>query len=108
MAIRIKQLKHNDNIILAIYGRVAPEDTLEISKRIISLKRKKFTCAVIDLSELDYLCSQWIGVFIHTWKVLHDRGKKLVFCIPKGFIQNQFRAANLSKLFTIIESLDDL
>jgi anti-anti-sigma regulatory factor len=57
MAIRIEQQKLDNNIILTIHGRLTPEDTLKVSKKITSLKRKKFTHAVINLSELEYLYS---------------------------------------------------
>ena len=108
MAIKIETRKYNDSIVLTIRGRVTPEDTLKISKKIISLAWRRFRFAVVDLSSLDYLNSHWIGVFVHTWKVLHDKNKHLVFLIPKGFIRNQFTTASLGRIFTIIESLDEL
>jgi anti-anti-sigma factor len=104
----INQRKYLDNLIMSIHGRVDPEDTLKISKKIISRAKKRYRAVIVDLSDLEYLSSHWIGAFIHTWKVLHDSGTNLLFLIPKGFIQNQFNAASLSRVFTIIESLDEL
>ena len=108
MSITIKQQKYSNSIILIIRGRVCAEDTLKISKKIISLSKKRIRAVVVDLSSLEYLSSHWIGAFVHTWKELNDRGKLLLFYIPKGFIQNQFTAAHLGRVFTIIESMDEI
>ena len=108
MAVRIERQKYKNSIVLIIRGRVGPEDTLTISKKIISSAWKRFRYAVVDLSAIEYLNSHWIGVFVHTWKVLHDKNKHFVFLIPKGFIRNQFMSASLGQIFTIIESLEEL
>lgn len=108
MAITTQQKKFNNSIILIIRGRVSAEDTLTISKKIISLSLKNIRAVVVDLSCLEYLSSHWIGAFVHTWKELNDRGKQLLFYIPKGFIQNQFTAAHLGRVFTIIESMEEI
>jgi anti-anti-sigma factor len=108
MSIKIGQKKYRQSIVLHIRGRVAPEDTVRISKKVVSLKRKRFRFAVVDLSDVEYLSSHWIGVFVHSWKELHDLNKRLVFLIPEGFVRNQFFAANLGMVFDIIGSLDEL
>ena len=108
MAISIEKKRFNDNLVLVIKGKVDPNDTLTISKKIVALSKKRFKNAVVDLSNIEYLSSHWIGAFAHTWKVLHDRNKNLIFLIPKGFIRNQFTTAQLGRVFTIIESLEEL
>jgi anti-anti-sigma factor len=108
MAIKIHNRSFQDNFILEISGKVTSQDSLQISKKVEGLAKKKIARVIIDLSTVQYIDSQWIGVFVYTWKVLRDNKKEMVFLIPPGFIRNLFTASNLGRVFKIIGSLEEL
>jgi anti-anti-sigma factor len=108
MAIKIHQYAFQQNMILEITGKVASQDSLQISKKIQALAKKKFSRVIIDLSTIQYIDSQWLGIFVYTWKLLRENHKELIFLIPPGFIRNLFTASNLGRVFKVIGSLDEL
>ncbi len=108
MGIKIKIRKERDITILEISGKISSEDAIQISKKLEGFVSKKPVAVVVDLSGIAYLDSHWLGVFVYSWKMLHEVGTNLVFLIPEGFILELFRNANLDRTFNIIDSIEKL
>jgi anti-anti-sigma factor len=62
--------------------------------------------AIIDLTTIEFLDSRWLGAFIYSWKLLKEKNKELIFCIPPGFILDLFINANLNRTFTIVDTIE--
>jgi anti-anti-sigma factor len=108
MGARIKVKKFNGIPVLEIHGRVESQDAVKISKRLEALVKKDIEKTVIDLSNIDFLDSHWMGVFVYVWKLYNESGKDLVFLISSSYILELFETSNLDKTFTIVRSLDEI
>ncbi len=108
MGARIKQKKHNGVPVLEIHGRVESQDAVKISKRLESLVNKNIQKTVIDLSNIDFLDSHWMGVFVYVWKLYNENGKELIFLVQSNYILELFQTSNLDQTFTIVSSMDEI
>lgn len=108
MGFKLKKTMHNGVPVLELHGRVSGGDTLKVSRKLEALSKKKFDSVVVDLSNIDFIDSSWLGAFIYTWKLFNELNKQLIFLIPPGNILDIFKSARLDMTFTIIDSLDNL
>jgi anti-sigma B factor antagonist len=108
MAIKIFKREIDAGLVFEITGKVTSTDSLQISKRVQAIAKKRYPKVIIDLTNVEYIDSQWLGIFVYTWKLLHENNKELIFLIPPGFIRNLFMASNLGMVFKVIDSLDAL
>lgn len=71
------------------------------SDRALQVLRRLDRSLVLDCSKLDYISSAGIGVFIETYKRLHESGHtfKLVNLLPR--VRNIFAYAGLDRILTI-------
>ncbi len=63
---------------------------------------------VIDLSKVKYIDSSGLGVLISALKKLKQIGGKLILLAPTKEIQEILKLTNLSKVFLIVGSMDDV
>ena len=85
------------NGIVRLIGRL---DAAE-SDHALKILRGVETSLTLDCSQLDYISSAGIGVFIETYKRLHASGLafKLVHLLPR--VKNIFAYAGLDRILTI-------
>jgi anti-sigma B factor antagonist len=108
MGLRIRMKKHNATPVLQLSGNAVGEDVRKISEKISGLAEGDWSTVVIDISNLDSVDSNGLGVFVFSWKLLESKGKRLLFLNPNGFVKDLFEGSNLHKVFTIIDSLEGL
>lgn len=104
MKIRIK--KAPAAVILEIKGKVESSDAIKINRKLEEFSKGGVSRVVVDLSGIAFLDSRWLGAFIYSWKLFKEKNKKLVFCIPPGFIRDLFINANLDRTFTIFDTME--
>jgi anti-anti-sigma factor len=108
MGMKIKIKKHGEIPVIQIEGDAIGREVVKISKKLESYLKTQEPVIAIDLSETDSIDSYGLGVFVFSWKQLSSQNRKLVFVNPQGFIKNLFVGTNLTKVFTIVESLEAL
>jgi anti-sigma B factor antagonist len=108
MGLRIKMKKHNGVPVMLLSGAAVGEDVRKVSEKINRLAEGDSSTVVIDLSDLDSVDSNGLGMFVFSWKLLDSQQKKLLFLNPTGFVKNLFEGSNLHKVFTIIDTLEGL
>jgi anti-anti-sigma factor len=106
MGMKIRIRKAAAAIILEIKGKVESADAIKINKKIEAFSKGTTPRVIIDLSAIEFLDSRWLGAFIYSWKLLKEKNKELIFCIPPGFILDLFINANLDRTFTIVDSIE--
>jgi len=106
MAVKIKTQKNGDKTLLELHGKIASGDAIKIARKLDVFARKQnFSTIFLDLSHIQWLDSEWLGVFIGSWKQLKAVGIEMIFIIPPGTILDIFKASKLDTAFTIIDSL---
>lgn len=108
MGVKIKQLKHNDIPVLELTGNLAGGDAIKISKKLESMLKKIDRVIALDLTDIEYLDSTWLGTFIYCMGLYKDNGKEIVFIIPDGFVMELFYNSNISSIATILKSREEL
>ena len=106
MGMKIRIQKAASATIFEINGKVESSDAIKINKKLEEFSKGAVPRAIIDLSTIQFLDSRWLGAFIYSWKLLREKNKDLIFCIPPGFIQDLFIQANLDRTFTIVDTIE--
>jgi anti-anti-sigma factor len=108
MTIKIKMKKHRDIPVLHVEGQVVGRDVGKLSKKIDDFLQGSEQKVAVDLSETDVIDSYGLGVLIFSWKQFTAKGKKLVFVSPEGFARNLFEGTNLTKVISMVDSIEEL
>ncbi len=108
MGIKIKMKKHLDIPVFKLFGRISGGDAIKLSKKLEAFIKKPHDRVILDLSEIDFIDSNWLGVFVYSFKLYQDNNKDLIFYITPGFVKDIFYNASLQSIATIVESLDDI
>ena len=86
-----------DHGIVRLAGRLDASE----SDRALKVLKTIETSLTLDCSQLDYISSAGIGVFVETYKRLHASGHgfKLVHLMPR--VRNIFAYSGLDRILTI-------
>jgi len=108
MGLRIKLRKHNNMPVLQLSGSAVGEDVRKISEKISELADGDAPTVIMDIADLESVDSNGLGAFVFSWKLLDSKHKKLLFVNPTAFIKDLLEGANLHKVFTIVDSMEEL
>jgi anti-anti-sigma factor len=108
MGVKIKATTRNGTHLLRVGGKAGSGDVLKLSRKLEKMIKKVKERAVLDLSGMAFLDSNWMGVLIGCERLYRESGKQLVFLVPPGFMHDLFRNAGLDRIFTIVQSLEQL
>lgn len=108
MNFKLKIRKAGSTPVLVIVGDVTGSNVGKISAKLEGI-RKIFTGTIaIDLSRTTFIDSHGLGVLVFFLRRFSEENRRFVFIKPSNFIQELFSGSNLNKIFTIINSEDDL
>lgn len=93
---------------MEITGKLSGGDAIKISKKLESMLKKIERVVALDLTEIEYLDSTWLGTFIYCMGLYKDNEKEIVFIIPDGFVMELFYNSNISSIATIYKTRDEL
>jgi anti-anti-sigma factor len=108
MGLKIKNKKHGAIPVLQVEGDAIGREVMKISKKLESYLKSEEPVIAIDLSETTVIDSYGLGILIFSWKQFATQGRKLVFVNPQGFIKDLFDGTNLTKVVTIVDSIEAL
>jgi anti-anti-sigma factor len=108
MSLKIKMKKHGIIPVIQIEGDAVGREVMKISKKLESYLKTDDATIAVDLSETFVIDSYGLGIFVFSWKQFLSQGRKLVFINPQGFIKDLFEGTNLSKVITIVDSIEAL
>ncbi|MBN1983541.1 MAG: STAS domain-containing protein [Chitinivibrionales bacterium] len=101
LTIKTKNLQTSQTIQLK--GVITAKTVPILSKTIQRLLKKECHTIIMDLSEIEYIDSHGLGVFVYAWKALDEQNKKLLFFCPKGAAHDILTTTNLHKIIPLIE-----
>ena len=92
---------------VALIGRLDLDGVNEIEEAFVQALSGKGDAIVLDLTNLEFLASIGMRLFIMHARNLKASGGKVVLFNPKAFVYESLRAGGIDKLLTIYEDFDD-
>jgi len=104
----IKVNKEDKYTLVQLIGRLDSNTSLSLEKELISIIEKGKEDLIIDFSDLNYISSSGLRVFLLAAKLLEPKEKKLNFCCMKDFIKEVFDIAGFSSIFDIYKTKEEV
>jgi anti-sigma B factor antagonist len=103
----ISEDRKADAVILALSGKLDATTAKTFEDRILGVINSGTQRLVVDLSQLDYVSSSGLRVFLLTAKRLQPTDGKLVLCGLRDHIRQVFDLAGFSSILFIYGSRDE-
>jgi anti-sigma B factor antagonist len=103
----ISEDRKADAVILALSGKLDATTAKTFEDRILGVINSGTQRLVVDLSQLDYVSSSGLRVFILAAKRLQTVGGKIVLCSMKDQVRQVFDLAGFSSILSIYGSRDE-
>lgn len=106
LLIHTKSLE-KDIYLISLNGILNNETTVTLSKTFHDLFARKIWKFIVDLSNLSYMGSSGIGLFISFVDSLEEHKGTIVFVHPKPTVKEVFKIFKLSNFYSISNNLND-
>ena len=103
----ITEEQRADIVILRVIGRLDASTSKELENRISSLIASSQGKMVIDLSELDYISSAGLRVFLLALKRMDAVKGKMILCSLRNAVKEVFDIAGFSSFLTLASSTEE-
>ena len=103
----ISEDRKADAVILALSGKLDATTAKTFEDRILGVINSGTQRLVVDLSQLDYVSSSGLRVFILAAKRLQTVDGKIVLCSMKDHVRQVFDLAGFSSMLSIYGSRDE-
>jgi anti-anti-sigma factor len=103
----INEERKTDMVILGLTGKLDATTAKTFEDKILAEIDSGDRRFVIDLSQLDYVSSSGLRVFLLAAKRLHSAGGKIVLCSLKEHVRQVFDLAGFSSLLSVYGSRDE-
>ena len=103
----ISEDRKADAVILALSGKLDATTAKTFEDRIFGVINSGTQRLVVDLSQLDYVSSSGLRVFILAAKRLQTVDGKIVLCSMKDHVRQVFDLAGFSSMLSIYGSRDE-
>ena len=108
MSFKLKIRKTDTAVILAISGDITGNSVGKISAKLENIQNTFNGTIAVDLSETTFIDSHGLGVFVFFYRRFSEENRRLIFLRPSEFILDLFSGSNLVKIFTIVNSEEEL
>ena len=103
----ISEDRKADAVILSVSGKLDATTAKTFEDRILGVINGGTQRLVVDLSQLDYVSSSGLRVFILAAKRLQTVDGKIVLCSMKDHVRQVFDLAGFSSMLLIYASRDE-
>jgi anti-anti-sigma factor len=100
----IQEEKKDDYIILKLTGRIDSTNSLEFEKKILGLFTENTNKLIIDCTELDYISSSGLRVFLMAMKKIKSIQGSLAICSMQDQIKEVFDISGFTGIFSIYDT----
>ena len=107
MSLRIELLQHDNITIFRPIGWVGLENHHLLDERMKAIMDKGNRRIVIDLSQVHFVSSTGLGVFLYYRHVLEDRGGCLLLAAPSAEMWKMLSSARLTQALQVCATLKD-
>jgi stage II sporulation protein AA (anti-sigma F factor antagonist) len=103
----INEERKADAVVLALSGKLDATSAKTFEDRILGVINSGTQRLVVDLSQLEYVSSSGLRVFLLAAKRLRDTDGKMVLCGLQDHIRQVLDLAGFSSILSICSSRDD-
>ena len=103
----ITEERREDISILRIIGKLDSSTSKDLEEKILSLIASSQGKLVIDLSQLDYVSSAGLRIFLLAAKRMDNAKGKMILCSLKDAVKQVFDIAGFSSLLTLAGSTEE-
>jgi anti-sigma B factor antagonist len=97
----------SNHITVKLNGRLDTNTSQELENTLTDSINKGNENILIDCTELDYISSSGLRVFLVAAKTLDEKNKKLNFCGMKDYIKEVFEIAGFIVLFNFYNTCEE-
>lgn len=108
MGIYYRTEKYNKIPVFEIDGRISGEDAIKISRKLEDFAGEPFRDIIIDLGNIDFIDSNWLGVFAHCLRVYKERRKRVIFVAKSEFVKKLLIRSNIHRIATLVSSFEEI
>ena len=98
---KIKESRREDVVVLGLKGRLDASTSNELEEQLLGLTSRGEKSLVVDFSQLDYISSSGLRVFLLVAKKLKKVNGTIVLCSMQDYIKEVFDIAGFSSIFHI-------
>ena len=99
--------KKGDVVVLALSGKLDATTSKTFENKLLAQIDSGDRRFVIDLSQMDYISSSGLRVFLVAAKRLHGTDGKIVLCSVKDHVRQVFDLAGFSSIFSLHASREE-
>lgn len=104
--IEIKKRPEDDHLLIEIIGEVDASSSIKLDGAIGESISEGHKNILIDASNLHYISSAGLGVFMSYIQELEDNGIKMIISGLNPKVENVFQILGLDQLLRLVESKD--
>ncbi|MFH1232052.1 MAG: STAS domain-containing protein [Planctomycetota bacterium] len=103
--LEITTLKNQDGgVKVVLNGFIDAYSYRQLEKVFNDLMEQNVYKLVVDLSQVDYLCSGGAGVLIGVYGIIQENNGNIVLLNPKSSVKEMLELLGLSNIFSIINT----
>jgi len=92
--------------VVYVRGSAGMAETDAIRRPLDDLVRRKAPLIVLDLSEMDFICSAGLGVLIEAHRQSHEHQGQVRLVNPQPAVRQLLEVTNLTRLFSIYATIE--
>jgi len=104
----IKKQKINENVVLEINGRLDTTNYSELDEILIDYINKNEIQIIVDCTNMDYISSSGLRVFLTALKKINAANGKFFLCGLQDTIQEIFKISGFTSIFKIFDNQEEV
>jgi anti-sigma B factor antagonist len=104
--LNISETKKGSALVMSVSGRIDSATSPDLERRMNELIQAGERTMVLNLSQLGYISSAGLRVFLSGAKKLRAAGGKLLLCSLTGMVKDVFMMSGFYDIMAIYESED--
>ena len=106
LSVTVKRIRR-DTAIVKIDGLVDAFTYSKLQRKLDDLLNNNFLRFGIDCTDLYYMSSVGVGIFINLFSVVNENGGDMVLIRPQGAVKDTLDLLGLSKIMSMVKSVKE-
>ena len=98
--------RHDDTVVVTLHGQVAELEVHRLETALLNQIEAGAVKMILDLSDIRFLTSSGLGVFMHAFKRARAENGYLHLVAPQPLVRQIIETTRLQKLFSIYDTVE--
>ncbi|MDH5720183.1 MAG: STAS domain-containing protein [Spirochaetia bacterium] len=107
LKVDIETVNDKKVIFLFFSGKINSDNVFDINQRVKKVFEEGIYDCIIHLSELEYLNSTGIAMFLTIARTIDQNGGKLILTKPSDFVKDLFDLTDLESRFQFVNTIEE-